>query len=112
MSIKQSERIGPPFLGWAQSCFPYGAGAMYDCDRYRALHGAHGLRHQGWLWRGRHARARQGGSSGRRHAPGARQARGPVLALGAAWLCVVTFSSLATHATVMTAISSIERTGT
>src|SRR5262249_11738328 len=42
----------------------------------------------------------------------AQQARGLVLALGAAWLCVVTFSSLATHATVMMAISSIERIGT
>jgi hypothetical protein len=42
----------------------------------------------------------------------ARQARGLVLALGAAWLCVVIFSSLATHATVMTAISSTERMGT
>jgi hypothetical protein len=42
----------------------------------------------------------------------ARRAGGLVLVLGAAWVCVVTFSSLATHATVMTAISSIERTGT
>ena len=40
------------------------------------------------------------------------RARGLALALGAARLCVVTFSSLATHATVVTAISSIERTGT
>jgi hypothetical protein len=33
-------------------------------------------------------------------------------ALGLAWLLLVTFSCLATHATVGTAISSIERTGT
>jgi hypothetical protein len=32
--------------------------------------------------------------------------------LGLAWICLVTFSCLATHATVGTAISSIERTGT
>jgi hypothetical protein len=32
--------------------------------------------------------------------------------LGIAWICLVTFSCLATHATVTTAISSIERTGT
>jgi hypothetical protein len=32
--------------------------------------------------------------------------------LGIAWICLVTFSCLATHATVGTAITSIERTGT
>jgi hypothetical protein len=32
--------------------------------------------------------------------------------LGLAWICLVTFSCLATHATVGTSISSIERTGT
>jgi hypothetical protein len=32
--------------------------------------------------------------------------------LGIAWICLVTFSCLAAHATVGTAISSIERTGT
>ena len=32
--------------------------------------------------------------------------------LGMAWICLVTFSGLATHATVSTAISAIERTGT
>ena len=32
--------------------------------------------------------------------------------LGIAWICLVAFSCLATHATVSTAISSIERTGT
>ena len=32
--------------------------------------------------------------------------------LGIAWICLVTFSCLATHATVSTAISAIERTGT
>ena len=32
--------------------------------------------------------------------------------LGLAWICLVSFSWLATHATVTTAISSIERTGT
>ncbi len=32
--------------------------------------------------------------------------------LGIAWICLVIFSCLATHATVSTAISSIERTGT
>jgi len=41
-----------------------------------------------------------------------RRARGRALALGAAWLFGVVFSCLATHATVTTAISSIERTGT
>ena len=32
--------------------------------------------------------------------------------LGIAWICLVTFSVLATHSTVSTAISAIERTGT
>ena len=32
--------------------------------------------------------------------------------LGVAWICLVTFSCLATHATVTTAISAVERTGT
>ena len=41
-----------------------------------------------------------------------RRARGRALAIGAAWLFGVVFSCLATHATVTTAISSIERTGT
>ena len=41
-----------------------------------------------------------------------RDARGRALAIGAAWLFGVVFSCLATHATVATAISSIERTGT
>jgi len=39
-------------------------------------------------------------------------ARGRALAIGAAWLFGVVFSCLATHATVATAISSIERRGT
>ena len=41
-----------------------------------------------------------------------RRARCSVGLLGIAWICLVTFSCLATHATVSTAISSIERTGT
>src|SRR5262245_61590025 len=41
-----------------------------------------------------------------------RRARGRALAIGAAWLFGVVFSCLATHATVTTAILSIERTGT
>jgi hypothetical protein len=41
-----------------------------------------------------------------------RRAHGRALAIGAAWLFGVVFSCLATHATVTTAISSIERTGT
>jgi hypothetical protein len=41
-----------------------------------------------------------------------RHVRGRALALDAAWLFGVIFSCLATHATVTTAISSIERTGT
>ena len=40
------------------------------------------------------------------------RAFGSACLLGAAWICLVTFSWLATHATVSTAISSIERTGT
>jgi hypothetical protein len=42
----------------------------------------------------------------------ARRALGTAALLGAAWICLVVFSCLATHATVSTAISSIERTGT
>jgi hypothetical protein len=42
----------------------------------------------------------------------ARRALGTAALLGAAWVCLVVFSWLATHATVSTAISSIERTGT
>ena len=37
---------------------------------------------------------------------------GTALVLGSAWVCLVAFMCLATHATVGTAISSIERTGT
>ena len=40
------------------------------------------------------------------------RALGTTLMLGTAWVCLVAFSCLATHATVGTAISSIERTGT
>src|SRR5215471_19700668 len=39
-----------------------------------------------------------------------RHVRGRALAFGAAWLFGVIFSCLATHATVTTAVSSIERT--
>src|SRR5262245_33190400 len=42
----------------------------------------------------------------------AQRAFGTAIFLGTAWICLVTFSCLATHATVGTAISSIERTGT
>jgi hypothetical protein len=42
----------------------------------------------------------------------ARRALGIAALLGAAWICLVVFSCLATHATVSTAISAIERTGT
>src|SRR6188474_2321507 len=42
----------------------------------------------------------------------ARRALGTAAFLGAAWICLVVFSCLATHATVSTAISAIERTGT
>ena len=42
----------------------------------------------------------------------AQRAFGSACLLGGAWICLVTFSWLATHATVSTAISSIERTGT
>jgi hypothetical protein len=41
-----------------------------------------------------------------------RRAIGSAIFFGAAWSCLVVFSCLATHATVSTAISSIERTGT
>jgi hypothetical protein len=41
----------------------------------------------------------------------ARRASGIAIVLGLAWTCLVTFSWLATHATVSTAISSIERNG-
>jgi hypothetical protein len=41
-----------------------------------------------------------------------RRALGTTAFLGTAWICLVVFSCLATHATVSTAISSIERTGT
>ena len=41
----------------------------------------------------------------------ARRALGTTVLLGAAWVCLVVFSCLATHATVSTAISAIERTG-
>jgi len=40
-----------------------------------------------------------------------RGALGIATVLGVAWICLVAFSWLATHATVSTAISSIERTG-
>jgi hypothetical protein len=40
------------------------------------------------------------------------RALGTAALLGAAWICLVVFSCLATHATVSTAISAIERTGT
>jgi hypothetical protein len=40
------------------------------------------------------------------------RALGIAAILGAAWICLVVFSCLATHATVTTAISAIERTGT
>jgi hypothetical protein len=40
------------------------------------------------------------------------RAIGTAVMLGTAWICLVAFSCLATHATVGTAISSIERTGT
>ena len=40
------------------------------------------------------------------------RAVGTAALLGIAWICLVTFSCLATHATVTTAISGIERTGT
>jgi hypothetical protein len=42
----------------------------------------------------------------------ARRALGIAAILGAAWICLVVFSCLATHATITTAISAIERTGT
>src|SRR5438552_123548 len=41
----------------------------------------------------------------------ARRALGTTALLGTAWICLVVFSCLATHATVSTAISAIERTG-
>src|SRR5262245_9409934 len=41
-----------------------------------------------------------------------RGAPGIAAILGTAWICLVVFSCLATHATVTTAISAIERTGT
>jgi hypothetical protein len=42
----------------------------------------------------------------------ARRALGTTAFLGAAWICLLAFSCLATHATVTFAISAIERTGT
>ena len=42
----------------------------------------------------------------------AQRALGAAALLGIAWICLVAFSCLATHATVGIAISSIERTGT
>jgi hypothetical protein len=42
----------------------------------------------------------------------ARRALGSTVVLGAAWACLVAYSGLATNATVVTAIASIERTGT
>ena len=41
-----------------------------------------------------------------------RRAFGTAALLGIAWMCLVAYSCLATHATVSTAISGIERTGT
>src|SRR5262245_44921710 len=41
-----------------------------------------------------------------------RRSVGLAAIFGAGWTCLVIFSCLATHATVSTAISSIERTGT
>jgi hypothetical protein len=41
-----------------------------------------------------------------------RRAAGCAALLGIAWICLMTYNCLATHATVTTAISSIERTGT
>jgi hypothetical protein len=40
------------------------------------------------------------------------RAHGLAVALGAAWICSATFSCLATHSTVVTAVSSVERMGT
>jgi hypothetical protein len=42
----------------------------------------------------------------------AHRALGTAALLGTAWICLIVFSCLATHATVSTAISAIERTGT
>ena len=42
----------------------------------------------------------------------AQRALGTAVLLGIAWICLVAFSCLATHATVSSAISSMERTGT
>jgi hypothetical protein len=42
----------------------------------------------------------------------ARRALGSAVLLGVAWICLLIFSCLATHATVTTAISAIDRTGT
>jgi hypothetical protein len=42
----------------------------------------------------------------------AQRALGTAILLGIAWICLAAFSCLATHATVGSAISSIERTGT
>src|SRR5262245_30775255 len=42
----------------------------------------------------------------------ARRALCTTALLGVAWICLIVFSCLATHATVTTAISAIERTGT
>jgi hypothetical protein len=85
---------------------------MHDCDGHRPAHGTHGLRHQGRLWRGHRARASKDVLPVAVLALWTRHALGRAMALGAAWLCGAAFSCLATHATVTTAISSIERTGT
>jgi hypothetical protein len=42
----------------------------------------------------------------------AQRALGTLILVGIAWACLAVFSCLATHATVGTAIASIERTGT
>src|SRR6476620_4740973 len=41
----------------------------------------------------------------------ARRAFGSVVSLGAVWICLLSYSCLATHSTVGMAISGIERTG-
>ena len=108
----RADRLADP--SWASWCGGShdGAGPMYDCDRHRPLHGAHGPRHQGRLWGGDHARTCPRCATCRRpRTMDTTRARSGIgawrrLAFG------VVFSCLATHATVTTAISLIERTGT
>ena len=114
MTSKHCERIGwPTLLGLAGvSGSDDAAGPMYDCDRHRPLMAPMGYDIKVGYGVGITLELAKDVLPVAVLALWTRRARGRTLAIGAAWLFGVVFSCLATHATVTTAISSIERTGT